>query len=180
MHNARHHIVEIDMKEHRIMPKIKLICITAFSLLICACSPNKYQYLRLDIEGGFNPEEVQLSEIVFLNGETPLSVEIVSFTSEYHNKKWSHEKIIDGDEATSWANGNEFDRKYPHQFEFKLATEAVVDGVKLHTGTQSGNKYRLSRFSLHGSSDQETWSPILSGTLEKDKENNWETFQAEE
>ena len=162
------------------MSKLKLLYVTAFCLLVSACSPNSYQYLRLDIEEGFNPEEVQLSEIVFLNGETPLNVEIVSFTSEYHNKKWSHEKIIDGDETTSWANGDAFDGKYPHQFVFKLEEQAVVDGVKLHTGTQSGNKYRLSRFSVHGSTDQETWTPILSGELDKDAENAWESFTTEE
>lgn len=155
----------------------KFLSLITALLLISACSPTKYEYLQLDIEGGFNSSEVQLAEIVFKNDGSPLEVEIIKFTNEYHNKKWSHEKIIDGNVKTSWANGNDFDDKYPHQFIFKLKQMTPIDSVEIYTGTQDGQKFRLSSFSVYGSQNQEEWIKLVTGKLDKDAANAWHSFE---
>lgn len=159
------------------MMKTKYLALISLFLLLSACSAPKYEYLQLNIEEGFNPSEVQLAEIVFKSGERPIEVEIISFTNEYHNKKWSHEKIIDGNENTSWANGDEFDGKYPHQFVFKLKQISSLDSVEIYTGTQDGKKYRLSSFSIYGSSNQKEWTKLMSGKLDKDTPNAWKEYE---
>ena len=140
-----------------------------------------YRYIKLTIDSGFNRKEVQLAEIDFMQGDSRIPVKVESFSNEYHNKKWSHEKIIDGKTDTSWANGDSYDNKYPHWFILTTFddTDCAFDRVRLYTGTQSGHAYRLSAFSIYGSNDKNEWFHLLTGKLDKNAKNQWETFYLE-
>jgi len=137
-----------------------------------------YKFIKLTIDSGFNMEEVQLAEIEFLQEGAKIPVIVESYSSEYYDKRWSHNKIIDGNTDSSWANGDSDDNNYPHWFILSVPDNASCsfDSVRLYTGTQRGHTYRLSAFSLYGSSDKNEWSHLLTGKLDKNAPNNWETF----
>lgn len=137
-----------------------------------------YKFIKLTIDSGYNKKEVQLAEIEFFQGDIKIPVSMEAYSSEYHDKRWSHKKIIDGKPKTSWANANSHDNKYPHWFILTPTDNdtCFINMVRLYTGTQSNHKYRLSSFSIYGSNNKREWFHLLTGNLDKNSTNKWETF----
>lgn len=146
---------------------ILIICILFSTTGSSIESNSSSTFVKLNIDGGHNREEVQLAEIEFYDNQTRLDVEIVGYSNEYHDKRWSHKKIIDRNESTTWANGDSHDGKFPHWFifKFKNGEQHQFNRVRIYTGTQSNYKYRLSAFSTYISDDKTNWIPSISGAL---------------